>query len=659
MRRFVFYLLLIFILLVVVNAASAQHYTDWTGFEYSPELYDSYGHVVYYELKKDYTICLAEYFEDSEKLPDCCEDKAEFYQAWVRGLPLINWDFIKIEFGGMLTIKKGYRWDGASYLCKQWTGDLYCPDQHHNFRSSLVHDALYDLMRMGYIKADHHHQVPIDGNCVDTHILWDSGDDNRRFADMIHYMIAIEDGDLKDDAQSDYFWLRVWGACASHDNDKLTGWKYHVNELVAYPSDGNIELEWNRPNEAGEDPDFTGHFNPHLGYSIQRDGHEIATVNPWTVTSYTDTTAEYGVFYTYQIRPIAGNENQEDWSNYRNIVMVEGAGNAYKLDGIDDYLEANTVANDILNIPPPFPYEISYEAWVYPENKSGAVVAFSSITGSKIYTLYYDAGAQKFCHYDTPNENIHSTDIFPANNWYHVAVTISTLGMRGILYVNGQQQATFVAPTGLLSFGARFSIGQYWVNDQTSLHFQGMIDEVRVWKVERTQAEIQDAMYIPLRGDEDGLVGLWHFDMSHTATFGWALDATVHCSIGKLMGLGSSGQLPRCISGAMRQPTDVDDDVLGNLIPRNFELAQNYPNPFNPATEIKYSVPSRSQVNIEVFNILGRKIRTLVDESKSAGEYRVTWDGNDSNGQNVSTGIYFYRIQAGDFVESKKMLLLK
>jgi hypothetical protein len=105
-------------------------------------------------------------------------------------------------------------------------------------------------------------------------------------------------------------------------------------------------------------------------------------------------------------------------------------------------------------------------------------------------------------------------------------------------------------------------------------------------------------------------------------------------------------------------PTDVDivDDVV---LPSAFQLSQNYPNPFNPNTNIEYSIPTRSHVKIEIVNLLGQKVRTLIDESKPAGEHQVIWDGNDSNGQSVSSGIYFYRLRAGDSVESKKMILLK
>ena len=105
--------------------------------------------------------------------------------------------------------------------------------------------------------------------------------------------------------------------------------------------------------------------------------------------------------------------------------------------------------------------------------------------------------------------------------------------------------------------------------------------------------------------------------------------------------------------------TDVDEQGATDKLPYRFELAQNYPNPFNPVTTIEYSLPHRSDVVIEVFDILGRRVRLLVNETRSAGVYKVTWDGTDPNGSPVSTGIYLYRIQAGDFVQSKKMVLIK
>ncbi len=108
-------------------------------------------------------------------------------------------------------------------------------------------------------------------------------------------------------------------------------------------------------------------------------------------------------------------------------------------------------------------------------------------------------------------------------------------------------------------------------------------------------------------------------------------------------------------------PTGVDepDSTNATSLPTEFALAQNYPNPFNPVTTIGYALPKRSHVEITVHNILGQRVTTLISDERPAGEYSTVWHGTDSRGRPVSTGIYFCRIKAGDFVETKKMLLLK
>ncbi len=93
--------------------------------------------------------------------------------------------------------------------------------------------------------------------------------------------------------------------------------------------------------------------------------------------------------------------------------------------------------------------------------------------------------------------------------------------------------------------------------------------------------------------------------------------------------------------------------------PTTFNLSQNYPNPFNPVTNFKFSLPQASHVKIEIFNILGQNVKTLVDEDMKAGSFVVDWDGKDQRGVEVSSGIYFYRIIAGDFSSVKRMVLLK
>jgi hypothetical protein len=96
-----------------------------------------------------------------------------------------------------------------------------------------------------------------------------------------------------------------------------------------------------------------------------------------------------------------------------------------------------------------------------------------------------------------------------------------------------------------------------------------------------------------------------------------------------------------------------------NQRPTVFALRQNYPNPFNPATVIQYALPKSSFVKIEVYNILGQKVRTLMEEEQEPGFKMVQWDGKDDSGVEVSSGVYFYKIEAGDFVECRKMALVK
>ena len=94
-------------------------------------------------------------------------------------------------------------------------------------------------------------------------------------------------------------------------------------------------------------------------------------------------------------------------------------------------------------------------------------------------------------------------------------------------------------------------------------------------------------------------------------------------------------------------------------VPDSYALSQNYPNPFNPTTEIAFDLPAAVKVNLSIFNVLGQRVVTLVDERLDAGNHTVTWNSTNSGGNTVSSGIYFYRISAGSFSESRKMMLLK
>jgi hypothetical protein len=107
-------------------------------------------------------------------------------------------------------------------------------------------------------------------------------------------------------------------------------------------------------------------------------------------------------------------------------------------------------------------------------------------------------------------------------------------------------------------------------------------------------------------------------------------------------------------------PSAVEDEETQTASrPTEFELHQNYPNPFNPGTQIEYTLQKRAQVNLEIYNLLGQKVKTLVDDYQSVGSYHVIWDGKNEAGKAVTSGIYFYRLQVNKATQTKRMVLLK
>ena len=114
--------------------------------------------------------------------------------------------------------------------------------------------------------------------------------------------------------------------------------------------------------------------------------------------------------------------------------------------------------------------------------------------------------------------------------------------------------------------------------------------------------------------------------------------------------VGTNGIILKTTDGGVSFIEDQSNQTQSN----SFLLSQNYPNPFNPSTTIKYSIPNTGDVSIKVFDVLGKEVVTLVNEEKPTGEYEVKF-----NAANLTCGIYFYQLKADNFVETKKMILLR
>jgi hypothetical protein len=124
------------------------------------------------------------------------------------------------------------------------------------------------------------------------------------------------------------------------------------------------------------------------------------------------------------------------------------------------------------------------------------------------------------------------------------------------------------------------------------------------------------------------------------------------CNPETAMAVGDNG-----IITLYNSPAAFEDPYNSNV--NNFKLYQNHPNPFNPLTIISYQLPVSGDVTLKVFDIIGNEIATLIDEYKPAGTYEVEFSINSGESRNLSSGVYFYQLQAGDYSVVKKMLLIK
>jgi hypothetical protein len=301
---------------------------------------------------------------------------------------------------------------------------------------------------------------------------------------------------------------------------------------------------------------------------------------------------------------------------------------------------------------------------VFPEEKAGinTIVAFNTIAGGNYNLLMYDGDNQKFCYYDDGNDFLLSEDVFPENEWYHVALVIDSLN-QGRLYVNGAEQISFeteIRP----SHGGRFSIGQEWDNEATTQFFKGAIDELRIWNKAQTKEDIKASMYHPLTGKEANLISLWHFDEPNDQfpdilgiSFPErAFDATVNSNDEFLSG-SQNNELTFIPSGAMQIPSSIEDNT--SIEVSNNKLIKNYPNPFSSSTVIEYSNPNKEKAEITIFDMAGRTIKTFRGNLMQSEHGKISWDGTNENGSSIGAGIYFCRLRAGNYSETIKMILLR
>jgi hypothetical protein len=281
---------------------------------------------------------------------------------------------------------------------------------------------------------------------------------------------------------------------------------------------------------------------------------------------------------------------------------------------------------------------ITIEAWVKTGGSTTANTVLNKGATSFDYQLGINSGGIPFFR----AQGVVSTStglLITPGIWTHLAVTYDGSNVR--FYKDGTLVST-VPFTGALGS----SVNEMRIGRGGSDPGSGNLDEVRLWSVARTQGEIDSnrcRKYPASFTSSTGLKALWH------------LDSTLIDSIsgfnGNVMGNVGYDTVSFPIPG-LCEPLSISN--VGNIIPEEYTLSQNYPNPFNPVTRIEFAIPKGEFVELKIYDIAGKEVATIIKDPLVAGSYIVDFDA-----RTLSSGIYFYTLTAGQFKDTKKMLLIK
>ncbi|MBK9096826.1 MAG: T9SS type A sorting domain-containing protein [bacterium] len=343
------------------------------------------------------------------------------------------------------------------------------------------------------------------------------------------------------------------------------------------------------------------------------------------------------------------------WTFTTGFSIADTNGYALQFDGTDDRLDCGNGSS--LQITG---NKITLEAWInINEFKSqpfaGSVIVKDQGSNSSGYMIR--CGGNGVINFNIGNGSWHEINT-PANSvqlnsWHHVSATYNGIAMK--IYVDGELSA---------QLNSIFTIGN--ANNSNLLIgespgfpgrvFNGKIDEVRVWNVARSQSQIQNTMNTILTPEyystpDSGLAGYWRLDEGIGQT---AEDLSFYSNTATLGTTPNPDANDPSWAQANILIVNVEDESKNKFVPAEVSLSQNYPNPFNPSTVISYRLPVNGTVTLKVYDILGNEIAILVNEFKPAGAYEISFDASE-----LSSGIYFYQLKAGEFVQSRKMILLK
>jgi hypothetical protein len=407
--------------------------------------------------------------------------------------------------------------------------------------------------------------------------------------------------------------------------------------------------------------------------------------NNGTQVTTNQSTGPYGISISYS--NIQGGPAELDSLGFHPDSVNWGEGNidadplfcssnsSLSFDGSDDYV--SIPHNELLNIGDNGGNQGTVMAYIKlgdtNENDYLRIISKKSVWDNPDgYELEINPG-QNIITLTAGNQNFGRGSFIPTNNWVHVAATFNDNAAS--FYLNGIDITIDGDIDPISGNSLPLWIGKVTGDDTTAINaFNGSIDDVALYNVQLSQNQIQEIISNGITVNEN-VVGYWNFNEGTGATL---TDQTSSGNNGTINGATWSTDTPEmgsytlaenspCV-GSGQDGTNMGAYGVGcsailaveeEFIPMQFAIHQNYPNPFNPVTTIRYELPENGLVNIIIYDILGRRVKTLISQTQTAGHRSVQWNATNDYGKPVSAGVYIYQIQAGKHINTKKMLLLK
>ena len=390
------------------------------------------------------------------------------------------------------------------------------------------------------------------------------------------------------------------------------------------------------------------------------------------------------------------------------IIGNSSSGMAASFDGIDDYISLPDV---VINTE-----YFTIEMWAKMQGQGGGSVPYSPLfqqrddipqENNSTIVLYSKTNTDQARFYVRAYNSLGQaliSESLPYFEWHHYAGVVSEDNI--LFYIDGNLVDSVENLQGgnYTSSIDYIDIGRHKYSNLTRGLFDGYIDDVRIWNYPKSQEEIQEQQNVTLSGNEQGLNAYWNFDNTNpwTDVTGNNFSGT---PVGGITTIESTAPIINWLSLSPESETVFPDSSVNidvtfvttdleigtydaqikiysndpvnpeiiipitlNIVetgsdgifkPLITKLENNYPNPFNPETNIKYQIYEENKVELNIYNIKGQLVKTLISQVQSSGKYEVIWNGTNENSQIITSGVYLYMLKTGNKTYTKKMLLMK